>query len=346
MSLTDTAHTTRKLLKFGGLGIILFSFFWSFLVTGIKAYRKANPPKLYPTTRFGKLPAITFPSKKIQKKDFILELANDEFPEFPDQAKVYVVYRPTSTLLALEEDTKTARNLGFVSQPIKISNGIYRFENNTLGKTLTMNVLDGSFKLEYPYRSDQTLQGSGKLPSISQAIGSAKSFLQTADKLHPDLEEGQQKTTYWKITFTGLKSVLSHSEANAIRVDFLREDLDEDMMIYSSQPDKSSVSILISNSTVENKKIIEVDYKYSPIDRQSFSTYPIKSVTQAWNEMKEGSYWPAKQDYSNSVSIRNAKLAYFEPSSLTNYMQPIYVFTGDNGFIAYVSAISQSWISE
>ena len=346
MSLTHTAHTTRNLFKFGGLGIILFYFSWSLLVAGVKAYRKANPPKIPPTIRFGKLPPIIFPQKKIKKKDFILELANDKFPEFPDQAKVYVVYRPTSILLALEYDTKTARNLGFVSPPIKISNGVYQFKNDVTKKTLTINILDGSFRMEYPYQQDQILQSSGNLSTKSQAIATARSFLQTAGKLTSDLKEGEQKITYWKISFDGLKPVLSHSEANAIRVDFLRENLDGNIMIYSSQSDKSSVSLLISNSTVENKKIIEVDYKYSPIDRQSFSTYPIKSVTQAWNEMKASNYWPAKQNSPDTISIRNVEFAYFEPNSLTNYMQPIFIFRGDNDFTAYVSAIPPSWISE
>lgn len=83
-----------------------------------------------------------------------------------------------------------------------------------------MNILDGSFKLEYPYKKDQTLQGSGKLPDKNQAIDTAKAFLRTAGKLGPDLETGEQTITFWKISFDGLHSVLSHSEANAIRVDF------------------------------------------------------------------------------------------------------------------------------
>jgi hypothetical protein len=39
-------------------------------------------------------------------------------------------------------------------------------------------------------------------------------------------------------------------------------------------------------------------------------------------------------------------LAYYEPVTLTQYLQPIYVFKGDNNFIAYVPAISDKYISQ
>jgi len=43
---------------------------------------------------------------------------------------------------------------------------------------------------------------------------------------------------------------------------------------------------------------------------------------------------------AGQVTIRNIYLAYFEPVTLTNYLQPIFVFEGDNNFVAYVPAIS------
>ncbi|RLC35495.1 hypothetical protein DRH14_00860 [Candidatus Shapirobacteria bacterium] len=345
MSLTHTAYTTRNLIKFGGIGIIIFSLSWSIITGSIKAYRKAHPPKIAPTVRYGKLPPINFPDFTPKVQSFNLELANDDFPKITDQAKVFILYRSTSTLLALEKDIKTAQKMGFVSKPQKLSNGLYRFENKSVQKTLTMNVLDGSFRIEYPYKKDQSIQMDGNPPIKEEAVSIATSFLNTAEKMTEDLKDGKQIVSFWKITFKSLEPVSSLSEANAIRVDFIRQDLDGKFKIYSIQPQKSPISILISNSRVENKKIIEVDYKYAPIDRQSYSTYPIKTPQQAWQDLKNGNYWSPTHHSSTSLTIRQLELAYFEPNTQTNYIQPIFVFRGDHDFIAYVPAVSSEWIS-
>lgn len=113
----------------------------------------------------------------------------------------------------------------------------------------------------------------------------------------------------------------------------------------TSEVNSAPVSVLLSNSTVEGKRVVEVNYKYVNIDRQSFETYPIKTVNEAVAELKRGNYWPAVDSQNSRVAIRNIYLAYFEPITLTNYMQPIFVFEGDGGFVAYVAAILDKWIS-
>jgi hypothetical protein len=104
------------------------------------------------------------------------------------------------------------------------------------------------------------------------------------------------------------------------------------------------VSVLVSGSQLEGKRIVEVNYKYANIDREMYSTYPIKTTEEAWNELKAGNYWPASDVNGIDVAINNVYLAYFEPVSLTNYLQPIYVFEGNQDFVAYVPAITDKYI--
>lgn len=339
MSLTEVAYTSRKIIRFGSFFLIFIAIAWPIYMASVMAYKKAHPPYIPPTLKYGILPKIVFPEKKFEKKNFTFELPNDTIPKFKDQAKVYVVYRPVSSFLALEYDTKTARGFGFTSAPQEVNPGVYKFENTNSNKTLTMNVLDGSFKLEYPYQTDQMLLNPQKLPSNDEAIRIATSFLESGGRMTDDLRNGEKKITYWRIEFSGLRAVTSLSEANVIRVDFFRQNLDDDFKILSSEKDKAPISILVSGSTVDEKKIIDVSYKYANIDRESFSTYTIKTTEQAINDLKMGNYWPSSDVSSKDVIIRRIYLAYFEPSSPTNYMQPIYVFEGDNNFTAYVPAV-------
>jgi hypothetical protein len=111
----------------------------------------------------------------------------------------------------------------------------------------------------------------------------------------------------------------------------------------SADVNSAPVSVLVSGSSVDQKKIVEVNYTYANVDTELYSTYPIKTTEQAWNDLKSGNYWPASDVSGNDVAIKNIYLAYFEPVSLTNYLEPIYVFEGDQNFVAYVPAVTDKY---
>lgn len=342
MSLTQVAYTSRNVIKYGGIGLVGFLFLWWGIGAGIKAYQASHPPYVAPVCSFGEIDKIVFPQKEFSKKTFATELANDKFPKYKDQANVYVIYRSKSPLGALEEGKKTAALMGFINEPREINTGIYAFNDTNTGRSLTMNVLESSFILSYPYLSDQLLLNPDQMPSKDEAISTATSFLQQSGKLSIDLEEGEKKVSFWKINFDGLKEVDALSEANIIRVDFYRKKLSEDISVVSIEVDKAPVSVLISGSSVTAKKIVEVNYRHVNVDKSaaSYSTYPIISSEEAFEDLKMGNYWPANDTNAESVTIRKIYLAYFEPINLTHFMQPIYVFEGDGGFVAYVTAVN------
>jgi hypothetical protein len=343
MSLTQTAYMSRQLIKFGGSGLVVFVILWSIISAGYKAYIKAHPAYIAPTVRYGMLPKIVFPDRQTEAKTFSFQLPNDAIPKFKDQANIYVVYQPNSSFLALENDTKTAADFGFDSQPTEIKPGIYEFKNDTLNKILTVNVLDGNFKITYPYTSDQLLLNPVKMPTKNEAIIIASDFLNKGKKLTTDLENGEKKVSYWQIQGNGLKAVESQAEANAARVDFYRENFNG-LSLMSINYGQASVSVLVSGSDVESKRIIDVSFKDVTIDRESFSTYPIKTTQQAIDDLNNGNYWTAVDVTDKNVIIRKIYLAYFEPATLTNYLQPIFVFEGDNNFVAYVPAVDEKYI--
>lgn len=345
MSLTQTAYTSRQLIKYGGVGIIALSLLWGISKIIYTAYVAAHPPYVAPTVEFGLLPRLIFPEKETQLKNFTFELPNDTVPTFKDQANVYVIYRPNTTFLALEEDKKTAANFGFINEPVEIETGIYKFQDVANNKTLTVNVLTGDFTMTYPYTSDQTLSTPEKMPSKDTAIQIAITFLQKGGKFTNDLVDGEKIATFWKIEGDGLKSVSSQSEANAVRVNFYRQDLDN-KKIVSSKFGQSAVSVLVSGSAVESKRIIGVNFKNININKESFSTYPIKTAQEIIDSLNSGNYWIAKDTSEKNVTVMKIYLAYFEPMTLTNYMQPIFVVEGDNNFVAYIPAVSSNYIKQ
>jgi hypothetical protein len=345
-SLTYTAFASRKIIKYGGSGLIAFVLLWSIASMSIKAYQVAHPKYIPPTVKYGTLPKIVFPEKQFEKKNFSFEFTNDKVPTFNDQAKVYITYRSATKILALEEGKEIAKQFGFESDPVEISEGVYEFKNEKTNKILNINVLEGDFTLKYPYLEDQSILESKTVPNRSNAIETASSFLQSGNKYTDDLKEGEKKISYWKITDGTLKSVLAQSEANVIKVDFYRKNLEDKWEIVSPKAGEASVSILVSGSDISEKKIIEANFKYANIDRESFSTYPIKTVEQAIDNLKSGNYWPSSDVNAKAIIIREVNLAYYEPVTLTQYVQPIYIFKGDNNFIAFVPAITDKYITK
>ena len=339
MSLTHTAYMSRNIIKYGGIAVVFIVFLWMSITTGYKIYRATHPLYVAPTQKYGALPAMVFSEKEKTNKNFSFEFPNDSTPQFSDQSRVYVIYRSSSSILALENDKKTAASFEFTDEPIEIKTGVYEFKNTTLNKNLTMNVLEGSFKMTYPYISDQLLLNPTKMPSKTEAIEIASSYLESGDKLTDDLKNGEKKVSFWKIQNGSLIAADSQSEGNVARVDFYRSKLN-DLEILSEKVGQASVSVLVSGSEVADKQILEVDYKDLSVDAESYSTYPIKTTEEAIEDLKSGNYWPALDTTSNQVIIKNVYLAYFEPVSLTNYLQPIFVFEGNNNFVAYVSAVS------
>ncbi|HQI12994.1 hypothetical protein KBB92_00980 [Candidatus Shapirobacteria bacterium] len=346
-SLTEVAHVSRKIIKYGGIGLIAFLILWSGGVAIISAYRAAHPPYVAPTVRFGVLKKITFPEKQFEVKNFTAELPDDKFPSFKDQANIYVIYRSQSPLGAMNEAKKTAVAMGFKGEARESATGVYQFSDPETNRTLEMNVLQSSFKMSYPYLTDQMLQNPENMPSINEAITQAKSYLDRIGKLPEELATGEQKTSLWKISFNGLQEVEGLSEADIVRVDFFRKNMVEGVEMVSSDPKKAPVSVLVSGSSVNDKRIVEVNYKHLEIDTSpaSLSTYPIKTVEEAFDDLKKGNYWPASDSQTKDVVIRKIYLAYFEPVDLNNYLQPVYVFESDkqSNFVGYVRAVTDNY---
>lgn len=342
MSLTTVGASARSGLKVGVVAVVLIPILFSMISGGIKLYKKAHPIKAEPNVKYGNIPKIEFPEKSIDPKNFTLELTSDQLPNLGNQARVYVVFRTDKNFLALETETQTAKQMGFDGEPQLVSPNLYQFVNSSNQKLL-INILDGSFRLSYPYREDQMLMANASLPDKEQLVSKAKAFLSNAQKLPKDIDEGESKVSYWKNDGSGFKQVSSSSEANMARIDFYRASVNEDLKIVSSDVNRAPISVLISGSSSSGKDIVDVDYKYVNIDRNSFATYPIKTSAEALADLKNGTYWPVSDTSGKDVAIRKVSLAYFEPSTLTNFMQPVYVFEGDNSgkekFAAYVPAV-------
>ena len=305
-NLTMTAYWSRKFVRMGGvifILVVLLQIGITSVVNYINSIRQATPDY-----RLGAISPIVFPQKQFEKKTFTFSLPNDRLPEVPKLLPVYTVVRPVNTLLAKSVADEEALGMGFASEPSEQSPGVYQYKNDVLQQTLTMNVLDGSFSMNYPYLTDQLLTTPEKIPTKELAINLSSQFLESGRKMTDDLRDGKKEVSFFRITPDKLEPLPAANGANIARVDFFRKPIEfkeKSYPILPTDPKVASAFVLVTGSAAKDKQVVEISYKFSTIDRQIYGTYPIKPIANAQAELEAGKYWPAKNTSAKNIEIRN-----------------------------------------
>ncbi len=349
-TLTETAVTARKVIKYSIIGIIGISI----LVPAFNAFQnyweKTHPaPPPGPTVAFGQIPAITFPQSQAQEQyQFQLQTIEGVLPSMPTQAKVYFVFTVGPKFFDEEKTREKARLLGFPNEVARDPYYRYTFKNPQTNAILKLDMLNENFEVRYPFEADPFFAGLVS-PTPQQALNEIKNFLSRGNSWPNDLDEEKTKNLFFKYhqERRELTLVPSLSEAEVVKVNLFRADLDG-LPILPPNPQDSNISFFVAQK--EGKPtIIAGKYIHFPIHQEQVATYPLKNSTLAWEELKAGKAYVGNLG-SNApdkpIIIRRIYLAYFDPSLPQNFLQPIFVFEGDNDFIAYLPAIESSWIKE
>ncbi len=348
-TLMQTAQATRRALKFGTIFLIFLLCFRILWGVGKNVWKKINPPPPPPpTVAFNKLPKLNFPSTDEFDLTYHLETIQGSLPRLDNIVSVFFMPHKAPNLLALDRAKQKARQMGFANQSEKINGSLYRWtSSSTPPTTLEMNIDNGNFHLRYQYENDQELLVQKNLPTNEQAAQEAKSFLQTNDLLTNDLATGSAEFNYLKYTPPDLAPVSSLSEADFVRVNLFRANING-LRILPPNPKKASISFLFSGNKERGKRIIEINYTYYSIDSNISATYPLKPINNAWQELQseEGFIANLGQNEDEKIIIREVYLAYYDAEELQNFLQPIYVFEGDRGFFGYVPAIDPQWTED
>ncbi|MFH1840938.1 MAG: hypothetical protein ABH807_02175 [Candidatus Shapirobacteria bacterium] len=347
-TLTLVAYQTRRIFKFGFLGLIAFFILKFAIQTGWAIYRQYYPlPPPPPNVSFGKLPRLILPSRDNPPQlNFKLETPTGGLPELSTVGKIYFIPHYASTFFDLDHAQNQAEKIGFRGQPLALDATRYRWTNNKIPETtLVIETRTGNFQFRYDYAHDQQLLvNKNYLPGDQAALQEARNFLSANNLMKDDLATGSAEFAYLRYRSDGLQKVASLSEADFLRVNLLRDNLDN-LKILPPKPQHSLVSFLFSGSRESANRIVEIDFTYFPLEKQIFGTYPLLPLQQAWESLKKQEGHVANLgENQNDITIRKIYLAYYDLPERQNYLQLIYVFEGDRGFIAYLPAVDPKWL--
>lgn len=346
-TLTEASIGSRKGVRYFIYSVITFIILRGMLLGGIAIYKKVFPPAPTPATlAFGKLPKLPFPESTMKSLKFTLETADVGIPEFPHLSKVYLMPKIASNLLSLDFAKEKAKRLGFDSEPQQTSESIYKFTHKTAPATLETNIVNGAFSISYDLNVDSSpLSVHPTQPEVAAAT--IKSFLSGASLFPADLT-GPISHKFLKTQAGGLIPALSQSDANLVRIDLFRKNIDE-LPAVTNKPSESNIWFMVSGIREKGKDVLAGEYHYFPVDETQVATYTIKTGETALQELISGNYYPASYGTTtdgDDIKIRKIYLAYYDPGIYTEFYQPVYVFEGDKNFVGYVPAVTPDYYGE
>lgn len=344
LTLTMAISQTKILLKWLGilLSILIFVIIIKNFILDLKeSLSPTRPPP--PTVAFGKLPPISFP-KDVTDKSFTysLDTITGLFPTLPDQVKVHKMVEIKPEFLALDKARQKVALLGFRSKEAYISESLYRWVDETPpSREITYDLFSHDFNLSSPFLSNP-ISTQGKFLDETSAINASRRFLSAISSFPDDIDLAKTKTLLYSIRDNSLNPATRVSNAGLIRVDFFQKNIN-DLPIYYPNYSSSTINLLVL-ALQNNNLVVGSNFHYQPISNESY-TYPIKTGSEAFDELKnQKAYIVSYFSNDANIPIKNISLGYYIGTEKQNYLMPIVVFEGVNGFVAYVSAVRDEWI--
>lgn len=349
MNLTEISIAARKLFIWLIIISISYVVVKFALDVGIAYYKATHiPPAPGPNHNFNKLP-VPFFGKVASSSElkFSLELVEGQPPETTPSGKVYSMPKKIPTLLAAEKAKDYARKLEFTAEPVQLSSTLYRFTDpRDKVRTIDLDITYLNFKIGYDYSLNPEVffieEGIDKKSGESEV----KNFASQAS-LDDSFLNGIITSDTLRYDFSSKKFVpaTSLSTAHILRTNFFRNNLDG-LKILPPGFNKSYNYALYLPTLSIRPKILEMHYNFWPIAFDDFATYPLRTGATAWQDLLDG-YASVMQNGNakeDTIKIRHIYLAYYDSEDPQNYLQPIFVFEGDNNFVAYLPAVSGEWL--
>lgn len=347
MTLTQFTYYGRLTVKYGLIALVVMMVGRVSVNTFAAVWRALNPPPPPPpTVGFGSLPSIRFPDRAdITEPDtYVLETPNASFPVFSDRAKVFFMPQSSLGLLNDQQARSIAQVYGYVFEPEILSSRIYRWtKSQPINSTLQIDIQSLTFTLTTDYLSRPELLSSPNLPDNFAAVDTVKDFLDRTVSA-PDMATASGEIVYKKNVANELDDAVSLSDADYIQVDLNRTPVDDLYRMYTPEGYKGTVHAIITGALQGQNRIVHLENNYHQVDYSQVHTYPLRAARDAWQIMRSGEGYVASFDGEGQAVIRSVSLGYYDDFEEQSYLQPVYVFEGDDEFVGYVSAIDPTYI--
>ncbi len=360
-SLHAVTENVRRLAIVGVVVLIVVILLWS-IIANIISYL-SRPAYVPPAMGFGQLPPIPFPQNNINTKltytlntvdgkaDLLDPSSGQPLP-VSDRINVYKIIQSTPSLNSLQNADLKVAAIGMVNpdgsaiKEQRVSETEYSWtETNGMNRVMYMDISSYNFTLTSNYLNYPSVLAANNLPTDSQAISTALNFLNTLQLDSSDFDSSLTTTTDYTISNGTLVPVTNAGQKiMAVKVNFFQQAVNNLPIDYPNPPD-STLSFIVTGGD-SAPQVAQATYIHQVVDTsaQGVSDYPLKTAQQAFADLQAGNAYivPGFDTSSGQAAIRTISLGYYIGTNPQQYLMPIYIFQGDNNFVAYVSAVSDN----
>ncbi len=368
-----------------GIGVILLIFIFfkvGVFVNSVLNPPRIDPAN----QEYGKIPRLAFPQSTVKGDyTYALDTLTGELPtDFPDRLIIYPMNIKQASLMDLQNTKTKIAALGFVDMTgnplpeIPHPNNVYEWrEPRGIQKKILVDVVSQNFTLTSNYMySNTVLRAASNLTEVS-AFGKAQEMLTDLAILPTDVDFEKTrnpdpeikyitKPQLLRINGNELLPATSLSKAQIVRVDLYQKNIqykftagkgenltsfqefEMDIPVIYPHPPLSTMNFLVASGENENE-VVSAIYNHQSINTtpEKEATYPIKSPEEAFEELKSGNAYLASYNGTDEqVMIENVFLAYYLGEIQQEYLMPVIVFQGKNGFFAYISAVKEEALQD
>ncbi len=347
MTLTELSYYSRRALPFVIIFfllmlIVFYLFQLIFLYLDLTRTEKVSINPI-----FGKLSSIKLNNLISKKFDYILDTVEGEPISASASAKVYLLPPSTPLLTYRERVYLLAKNLGFDVEKTK-----YQLEDREAvfkenGRSLRIDISNFNFTYQLDLGEEQSFLLDYYIPKREEVESRAKDYLKNLGRYPNELALGKINIIYLKydpLTKTMI-IVDQPSYANLVEVDFYRQEIDGIPVVSPTY--FNSQNYLIFGFSQKEIKLIKAQIRFYERSEQEFGIYPIKSGQEAWQDLVEGKgLIVSAPEGVAKIKIKKMFFAYLDPDIYQDYLQPVYVFLGENNFVGYVPAVIREYYLE
>ncbi|MDP4011716.1 MAG: hypothetical protein Q8P72_05845 [Candidatus Roizmanbacteria bacterium] len=353
MTLTEVNYYTKRfapvivivllvlLILFFGVKL-LFTYLSSKTVT-----TTTSAPVKYETT-FDKIkPPIILNAKKPEAFKFELDTLDGtpNVEEATSAAEVYFIPQKTASFGFLSKIYLMAKAAGFNTDTTqhRLDDKKAIFDDGK--RKLEIDIRSFNYTYSYTITRDDNINPASPLTAESPQYSEASTFLSQMDRYPTELAQGENNIVYMRLNpeTSEIVPLQSPENANIVEVDFFLPDVNGVPVVSSTYYNSQHYVMYLLGGT--EKKVIKAQVMFFDRSTDQVGSYPLRTAQEAWEDLKKGKgYIVSSQSPEIGIKIQKVFLAYYDPEVYQEYLQPVYVFLGNNEFVAYVTAVSDEFL--
>lgn len=359
MTLTELAYYIRKYSPLAVLGIIIILILY--LTLKIVEITLPSTPVVVvptPTPAFGQLPPISLDnaSPLPANVEYVMNTVEGVPLTATSSARIYFIPKKTPNLGFREKAGVLAKALNFdegtTTSKLDAESDLYTLVDRTKRLIIDIDNFNYTYSQEFDAETRQFLL-SMSMPDEDRIVSKGQEILRSLNRYPPDLAQGIQTISYiaYKEASGSAQAsadlVQDPQAANMVAVDFFSPQLngiDTVTEDFVSSPNR----VVYIPQTGSDDFVVKAQVAIFERSEDQNSSYPLKTGDQVFQDLHDGRGFLVQGadriGGKTRVNINRMYLAYLVPGYYTTYIQPVYVFIGEDNFVAYVPAVADAWI--